>query len=125
MIDFQQKRQIRKIFYSRITLVVLLIVVVFMVKQVYDIYEKEVVSKNNLDLVVKKYDGLKSREKMLSSEIDKLKTKEGLEGEIRDKFDVEKPGEQTVVIVDNADTKQSTSTSENKSVWQSIIGWFK
>ena len=125
MIDFQQKRQIRKIFYSRVTLVLLLIIVVFMVKQVYDIYEKEVVSKNNLDLVVKKYDGLKSREKMLSSEIDKLKTKEGLEEEIRDKFDVEKPGEQTVVIVDSVDTRQSTSTIQNTGFWQGVIDWFK
>jgi cell division protein FtsB len=96
-----------------------------MVKQVYDIYKKELLSRGNLDTIEKQYNNLKSREKMLSLEIDKLKTDEGVEAEIRSKFDVKRPGEQTVVIINENSPTQTTSTMSNTNVWQEFLDWFK
>ena len=115
----------RRIIYSRITLLILFLLVIFMIKQVYDIYKKEVLSRGNLNLITKQYNDLKSREEMLSSGINKLKTNEGVEEEIRSKFDVEKPGEQTVVIIGGSSSTEATNTTENAGLWQKFVGWFK
>jgi cell division protein FtsB len=96
-----------------------------MIKQVYDIYKKESLSRESLDSITKQYDGLNSREKMLSSEIDKLKTDVGVEEEIRSKFDVEKPGEETVVIIDSSSSAETTSTTGGVGLWQNFINWFR
>jgi cell division protein FtsB len=125
MIDFQQRRKIRRIFYSKITFVVLILLVLFMSKQVYDIYKKETLSRENLQSISGEYNSLKSRQKMLTSEIDRLKTDEGIEEEIRDKFSVAKPGEQVVVIVDSSSTVEDSAKNSNVGFWQKIIDWFK
>jgi cell division protein FtsB len=96
-----------------------------MIKQVYDIYKKESLSRESLDSITKQYDGLNSREKMLSSEIDKLKTDVGVEEEIRSKFDVEKPGEETVVIIDSSSSAETASTTGGVGLWQNFINWFR
>jgi len=125
MIDFQQKRKIRKVFYSRFMLVALLVLVLFMAKQVYDIYQKQGLSKEGLTSVLNENSELKNREKMLSSEIERLKTEDGIEEEIRNKFNVVKPGEHLVVIVDDASTSKNETAKENTGWWGSFLGWFK
>ena len=62
---------------------------------------------------------------MLSSEIERLKTKDGIEEEIRNKFNVVKPGEHLVVIVDDASTSKNETTKQNTGWWGSFLGWFK
>jgi len=127
MLDFQQKRKFKQFFYSRVTLVFLLIFIIFIANQVYGIYEKQKLSKENLSSVKNQYEELKNREKMLTSEIDRLKTKEGMEEEIRNKFDVAKPGEQVVVITDDGSSTKVVK-EENGTIsglWNKVVGWFK
>lgn len=106
-------------------LVALLILVIFMAKQVYDIYKKQGISKDSLASVADENNELKNREKMLTSEIERLKTKDGIEEEIRNKFNVAKPGEHLVVIVDDASTSKSGTANESAGWWQNFLGWFK
>jgi cell division protein FtsB len=96
-----------------------------MAKQVYDIYKKQGLSKEGLISVLNENVELKKREKMLSSEIERLKTKEGIEEEIRNKFNVVKPGEHLVVIVDDASTSKNETTEKNTGWWESLLGFFK
>ncbi len=125
MIDFQQKRKIRKVFYSRFMLVALLVLVMFMAKQVYDIYKKQGLSREGLTSVLNENTELQNREKMLSSEIDRLKTKDGIEEEIRNKFNVVKPGEHLVVIVNDASTSKNETSKQDTGWWVNFLGWFK
>ena len=124
MVDFQQKKKIRKVIYSRITIVVLFIAIVFLAKSVYDIFLKERMSAEDVSIVKKDYNSLETRQNMLKTEIDKLNTKEGVEEEIRGKFSVAKPGETVVVIVDSTSSTSSDSTNGQKSFWQKFIGLF-
>jgi cell division protein FtsB len=125
MIDFQQRRSFRKFFYSKITLFFLVIFIFFMAKQVYEIYLKNKISRESLSIATKNYEALKTREKMLSLEIERLKTEAGIEEEIRNKYNVARPGEEVVVIVDKE--KESSSTKENKTegFWQKFLNFFK
>jgi len=123
MIDFQQKRQFNKIIYSKLSFVVLFILIIFLIRPTYYIYKKSRLSFDNYTVVKKDYENLKTRKDMLESEIDRLKTDSGMEEEIRGKFNVSKPGETVVVIINN-----STSTDandQNKSFWSSLLNLFK
>ena len=124
MVDFQQKKKIRKVIYSRITIVVIFIAIIFLAKAVYDIFEKQRMSAEDVAIVEKDYDGLKTRQSMLKSEIDKLNTSEGIEEEIRGKYSVAKPGETVVVIVDSTSSTSTSIEDGSKSLWQKFIGLF-
>ena len=125
MVDFQQKKKIRKIIYSRITIIILFVVIIFLAKAVYDIYVKERMSSEGVSMIEKDYNSLKERQDMLKYEISKLKTKEGIEEEIREKYNVAKPGETVVVIVDSTSSTSTSSGSVSKGFWGSIVNLFK
>jgi cell division protein FtsB len=124
MLDFQQKKQFNKVVYSKITFVILLILIFFLARSTYDIYKKYRMSADDYAAVKKDYDGLTVRKEMLTSEINKLNTDSGMEEEIRSKFDVAKPGETVVVVIDST---SSTSTDQNNSkggFWSNLFGIF-
>ncbi len=124
MADFQQKRKIKKAVYSKISLVILLVIIIPLAHATYGIYQKEQLSSVNFNSAKKEYDDLKAREDMLNSEIGRLQTDEGIEEDIRNKFSVAKPGEQVIVIFD----KEGTSSVENhqkESFWQKLVSFFK
>jgi len=123
MIDFQQKRQFKKIMYSKVSFVIVFILVIFLAKANYNIYQKSKLSSDNYAGVKRDYDGLKARKEMLESEINRLKTDNGIEEEIRSKFNVAKPGETVVVVINNS---TSTDTNnQNKGFWSNFLGIFK
>ncbi len=125
MLDFQQKRKVRKMLYSKTALVILLVLIFILAKATYEIYQKEKISTEGFDEVKNQYDSLKSREDMLGTAITKLNTDTGVDEEIRSKFDVAKPGETVVVVVGQNDASSSGNSSQNVGFWQSILNWFK
>jgi cell division protein FtsB len=102
-----------------------MILVVFIARQVYDIYLKQNLSKDNLASVLNENIELQNREKMLSSEIERLKTKDGIEEEIRNKFNVVRPGESVVVIVENTSTSKKDLIKEKEGWWESFLKWMR
>ena len=125
MFDYQQKKKIRKVIYSKITLVILFIFIIILIKANYGIFKKERLSNENYNIVKDDFDSLKNRKSILESEIQRMKTEEGIEEEIRSKFDVSKPGEVVVNIID--DNKSTTTNNKDGKVgfWSKVIGWFK
>ena len=125
MLEFQEKRKVKRFMYSRITLVILLVIILLLLKSVWNVYEKESLTRDNLDKTASDLQGLKDREQMLSTEIDRLKTTSGTEAEIREKYGLVKPGEEVILIVD----KNSSSTDDispiEPSFWQKIVNWLQ
>jgi hypothetical protein len=66
---------------------------------------------------------LRERDEELSQKMEKLKTPEGVEEEIRTKFGVAKENENVVIIV-NEDSNAKASTTKT-SLWQKIKNIFK
>jgi len=125
MLEFQEKRKIKRFFYSRVVLVCLLILVLLLLKMVWSVYEKQALTKDNLAKTATSFERLQEREKMLSSSIDKLKTDNGIEQEIREKYGLVKPGEEVIVVVDGEDGTSSGSVSSEISFWQKVKDWLK
>jgi cell division protein FtsB len=125
MFNYQQKKQIRKVIYSKITLLILFIFIIILSKACYGIYQKQKISEQNLEIVEEEYYSLNSRKDVLESEIDKLNTEEGIEREIRSKFNVSKPGEIMINIVDDNKNISNDDSNQKKSFWDNIINIFK
>jgi len=125
MVDFQQKKKIRKVIYSRVTIFVLFVAVIFLTRSVYDIFTKERISAENLAMTQKDYSALEARQTTLKSDISRLNTQGGVEEEIRSKFSVAKPGETVVMIVDSTSSSSTDSQGNKKSFWQRFVDFFK
>lgn len=127
MLEFQEKKKLRNILYSKVTLIALFVVLVFIARATVSVYYKQKASGENLAKAKEEVAELKKREKMLNSEIDRLKTDKGTEEEIRKKFMVGKAGEQVIVIVDdNSSNKNSAvGNSEKKSIWSKLMDFFR
>ena len=125
MLEFQEKRKIKRLLYSKITLVCLLLLIALLIKMVWGVYEKQALTADNLAKTSASLETLQAREEMLSSEIDRLKTKSGTEAEIRDKYGLAKPGEEVITIVDQDNSTSSDTASSDDDLWQKIKDWFK
>jgi len=123
MREFQHKRQYKKFLYSKFTVFCLIIITLFSARAVWKVYTKEQESAANVVRAEGQLKRLKDRQELLESEIERLKTSEGQEEEIRSKYNVSRPGEQLLIIV-NDDTP-TTTPEKSESWWDKFIGIFK
>lgn len=124
MLEFQQKRQVKKFIYSKISIFFLSILVIFVGYSTYDLYKKSKISKEGYNKVKGEYTNLSDRKVVLESEIGRLKSDIGIEEEIRSKFNVAKPGETVVIVVDGTNTNKTESGSDSKKFWE-FWNWFR
>lgn len=124
MIDFQRKKQFKKIAYSKISFIILFLLVLLMGRATYDIYQKYQLSYDNYTGVKKNYDSLKTRQDMLDSEINRLKTDTGVEEEIRSRFNVAKPGETVVTIINGSSSTSTKQDDSKRGFWASFWNIF-
>jgi cell division protein FtsB len=122
MREFQQRRRLRKIIYSKIVFLLFFAVLVFLMFSTFQIYKKsqEAVFKNNE--VKKELKELKSRKEHLDNEAARLRSTSGIEEEIREKFPVALPGEEVLIILDKGNNTEEEPEQEKKaSFWQKIF----
>jgi cell division protein FtsB len=125
MQEFQAKKRFRKYLYSKATIAVVIILIGFFAKATWNVYQKEQDSSAQAARADMELKRLEERQTLLTGELQRLGTKEGLEEEIRSKYSVSKPGEQVVIIVDPAQSEKATTTPQNQSWWDKIKSWFK
>jgi cell division protein FtsB len=63
---------------------------------------------------------LEARESTLKSEVERIKTPQGLDEEIRERYGVKKPGEGVIIILDEEEEK-TTEEEEKKGFWSSLL----
>ena len=73
--------------------------------------------------------GLEKRNAELAAEAARLESESGREGEIKKRFDVAKPGEKILVIVDKNSEDVKINGAENNvglfsRIWQWVKNWF-
>ncbi|MSR71273.1 MAG: hypothetical protein EXS50_01185 [Candidatus Taylorbacteria bacterium] len=125
MLEFKEKRKRRKILSSPWLTALLLIIFIFGIQAVWKIYQKEQMSRSNLEQANRELTRLKVRYDTLTSGVNRLKTPAGVEEEIRNKFSVIKEGEQVAIIIDSVTVATSTPIAPSpKSFWQKFLDLF-
>ena len=125
MKEFQEKRKFKKIIYSgwlQIFLGVVLLAVIFSTAKVY---KKSRTRAVKFEEIKEEITRLEKRNAELETDVARMESESGQEGEIRKRFDVAKPGEKILVIVDKNSEDVKINDEENKvgffsRVWQWI-----
>lgn len=123
MYEFRQKKRLGRFLYSNMILAVLFIVLILIGKGVWNIYVKERSAMADRVDAERQIATLKERHTFLENEVNRLKTQNGIEREIREKFNVKKSEEEVAIIID------ATTTEINEGKDSSFVGgvilWFK
>jgi cell division protein FtsB len=101
MLQFYQKRSLRGWLHTPVALGILGIIILFMMSVVYQRYsiEQEMVERREeAEAHLKE---LESRRADLEKKVEYLSNERGIEAEMRRNFDVARPGEQVVIILDD------------------------
>lgn len=122
MSEFNRKNK-HSFWHSPLFLIVMFFIVILFSYNIIGLIEKERETTKKKDLILSNIETLRAREESLSKDIEKLKTEEGIEETIRDKYQVVKEGEKMVVIIDQ-DQRQEIVTNEDDQV-HGFWGWIR
>lgn len=120
MKEYQQKHIVRTLLYSRVTMVVLFLLIILLLRSIVDLNNKRIeVSRLREESQAEKAD---LQEKLIKSteKEEAIKTDRGLESYVRTTYPVVKNGEGVIVIYD-ADQSPVTSVREDMTIWERIL----
>jgi len=112
-----------KFWHSPVALIVLFFVLVLFGYKIIDLIQKERETSHKKELILEQIETLRQRESNLSKDITKLETTEGQEEIIREKYQVAKPNEKMVIIVD--EEQKSNNLIEEGENNNGFIEWLK
>lgn len=123
MREFQEKRKLKKIIYSGWLLIILGIILLALIFSTVKVYKKSQISAQKSAEIKEEIAKLEKRNAELTAEAARLESESGKEGEIRKRFDVAKPGEKILVIVDKNSEDVKINGADNKTgffyrIWQ-------
>ncbi|MEK7555668.1 MAG: septum formation initiator family protein [Patescibacteria group bacterium] len=124
MLDFQQKKKLRKAMYSKVVLFILSIVALFLGNATWNVYQKYSEARQNEEIVSNEIQKLQERERDLSVDIARLNTERGVEEELRKRFGVAKKGEEVMVIVEPTVLDGQNivdNEGQKKGFWRSLF----
>jgi len=101
----------------------LFIVLLLLLNSVHNVYKKKKAADEALVQMQKETNELEQRENVLEKSIDRMKTTEGIEFEMRKNLNVVREGEKVAIIVDEKNSSSTTQSEE--TVWQKTKNFFK
>lgn len=114
-----------KWYQSPIVSVILVLLIVWAAFAVVGAYRKDRDATMMRDQSARELDDLNAKKIELGNHIQNLSTERGIEAEIRNRYRVERPGENLVIVVDNGEPDKG-HRSETDSFWtrlRAYIGW--
>ncbi len=123
MREFSQKRKMRRFMLSTPVLVFLFIVLFFIMKGSFGVYQKYSLSKNRLENSQADLAVLEEKKENIENKIEKIQTDTGIEKEVRSKFDVAREGEKLIIIVE--DEVKVDEPEKETGFFTTIKGWFQ
>ena len=125
MRKFQQKREWRDILQSKPVLILLGFIIIAFTWNVYGLLTRMQETVKNRKIEEDKITGLRERKDKLTADINNLKTENGVEENIRDKFGLVKDGEGMVVVVDDKDQANAVKAAQSSGFWSFLKNLFK
>ncbi len=121
MRNFQKNKKWKRLSQSKSFLVFLGIIILFFVYSMFGLVGKMEETANNKKIVENKIAELEKSKEKLNSDITNLKTEEGVEGTIREKFGLAKDGESMIMVVDDKNSTQAQKKDDSGG----FFSWLK
>ena len=94
-------------------------------RAVFNVYGRYQDSRASLALAEKELAAMENKKAALEKSTAELKTEQGIEEIIRQKYHVTTYGEQLIVIIEDQQKKPVENPEKPKGIWQTIINFFK
>lgn len=127
MLELEKKRRMSRIAYSAPALVVLGILILFAANATWGVFTTYRESRANRERAESELAALESRRDIISSEVARFETPEGIEAAIREKYGLVKEGEGVIIIVPetaSAVVKGNEVGSFLSSLWEGLRSIF-
>jgi cell division protein FtsX len=122
MREFQERHKFRKRLYSRTSIVALVVIALFILHGVYKVHVKEKAARARVEQSLKTKAELEKRYEDVAKKTEFLKSQQGIEYEIRSKFDVRKADESVVVILEPQKKEVVPEKKSGIKAWLKAIG---
>lgn len=124
MREYQQKHMIRTLVYSKVTLVVLFLLIVLLLRSIMELKDKQVEVSKLRDDSIKERDELQKKVDVARKQTEDIETPRGFESYIRTTYPVAKKGEGVIVIYDD-DKVPVSAVRRDITVWERLSIWWK
>ena len=124
MREYQQKHMIRTLVYSRVTLVVLFLLIVLLLRSIMELNDKRIDVAKLRDDSTKERAELQKKVDKAKKDTDLISTERGFEAYVRTTYPVVKKGEGVIVIYDDNKVPVS-SVREDMTVWEHLTVWWR
>ncbi len=114
---------IRTLVYSRVTLVILFLLIVLLLRSIMELNDKRIEVSNLRNDSAKERDELQKKVDKAQAQTDLISTQRGFEAYIRTTYPVVKKGEGVIVIYDDDKVPVST-VREDMTVWEHLSIWW-
>ncbi len=125
MAEYQKNQKWQNILYSKGSLIALSVFLLLLIYSIFKTVPKNREAVRNRNIAMRQYQNLSSEAALLKAQVEKLKTADGVEESVRDKFRVIKEGEGLVVIVDEPKDEPKNENPDNKGLWSFLKGLFE
>lgn len=125
MKQFEERRKLKRILFSRPVFFLLLILALSITPSLYKIYKKSrqaVLISNQIEEEMKLVEGRKGK---LEASVEEIKTEAGQEKELRKKFQVKRVGEDYVVLLGEEELQTGKGGGESKNWLDKFFDFFK
>lgn len=122
MFEFYEKRRLKRMLYAPVTLALMCVPCGYLAWAAWNSYLGERETALKRQEVADELRSLEEREAALVAHIDAVEDPRGIEGELREKFEVGREGEHAVVLVDKVEEDAVVAEAPKKpSVWERIF----
>ncbi len=120
MKEYQQKHVVRTLLYSRVTMVILFLMIILLLRSIIELNDKriEVARLRKESLAERK--GLEDKVAKAAEKEGAIQTPEGFEAYVRTTYPVVEEGEGVIVIYD-ANQSPVTPVREDMTVWERLL----
>jgi cell division protein FtsB len=125
MKNFQEKKRFRQVMQSKPVLMLLGIMILVFAYSVFGLVGRMQETIKNKEVAEEKIQELQKEKDQLTANINELKTDQGVEENIREKFGLAKDGEGMVVVTDDKNSTVTDTEDEPTSFFSKIINFFK
>lgn len=124
MKEFQQRNKFKKIFLSRPVFALFLCVAVLLTISTFKMYKKANDAVQRNEIIENELLNLEKRRKELEANVNRLRTRSGIEEELRKRFQVKKPGEEYIILLEEEGIVPIEPQKE-PSVLTKILNFFR
>lgn len=124
MKEYQQRHMIRTLVYSRVTMVILFLLIVLLARSVVELNNKRITTARLQ--AESAADRKELEEKVRKAEVKStsIKTERGMEAYIRSTYPVVQEGEGVIVVYDTS-VSPVTPVREDMTFWESLLIWWR